>query len=82
VCGGNNPLICRDGFCCAAKRDLERGAIKVLCFYYFVDGVNYHSSGFDQRETKDHVHAPLGSISEDIRGLASILGEIRQVKLK
>ncbi len=54
----------------------------MLCFHYFVNGVDNHTGGFDQWETKNHVHAHLGSGSNNKRGLASILGEIGQVKLK
>ncbi len=51
VSGGNLVLICRDSFCGTAKIDLEGGAFEVLCFYYFVNEVDYHTGGGDQQET-------------------------------
>ncbi len=49
----------------------------MLCFHYFVNKVNHHTVGFDQREIKNCVHAHLGLGGNDKRGCAPILGEIR-----
>jgi hypothetical protein len=48
----------------------------------YVDGVNNHTGGCDQRETKNHVHTHLGSGSNDKGCLASIfhtrIGQVEQ----
>ena len=44
-------LNCRDSFCCAAKISGERGTVEVLCLYYIIIEVKYHSDGGDQQET-------------------------------
>jgi hypothetical protein len=82
VSGGSLAFNCRDCFCCAAKIDFEGGTIEVLCLHYFVYKVDNHTGGSDQWETKNRVHAHLGPGGHDKRGCTSVLGEIRQMKLK
>jgi hypothetical protein len=65
-----------------AKGDLEWGTVKVLCFHDVVYGVDDHTGGCDQQETKNHVHTYLGSGSNDKGYLASIFCRVGQVELE
>jgi hypothetical protein len=52
----------------------------VLCFHDIVDGVDNHTGGCDQRETKNCVHTHLGSGSND-KGCLVFCG-VGQVELE
>jgi hypothetical protein len=54
----------------------------VLCFHDVVDGVDDHTGGCDQWETKNHFHTPLGSGSNNKGCLASIFRRVGQVELE
>ncbi len=82
VVSGSIIIKCWDLFRCAAKLDVEWGAIQMLCFHHVVDIVGDHTGSCDQRETKNRVHAHLGSGGDNKRGWASVLGEIWQVQLE
>ncbi len=64
------------------KLNRERGAVEMLCFYYIANEVDDHTSGCDQRETKNRVHAHLGPGGDYTRGCAPILGQVRLVQLE
>jgi hypothetical protein len=65
-----------------AKINPEWGTDEVLCFHNIVDGVDNHTGGCDQGETKNHVHTHLGSVNDDKSCLASIFHRVGQVKLE
>jgi hypothetical protein len=54
------------------KINPEWGAVEMLHFHNVFDGVDNHTGGCDQRETKNHVHTHLGSGCNDKGCLASI----------
>ncbi len=50
----------RDSLCCTTHLNFERGIVMMLCFHYFINKVDYHTSGFDLWKTANHVHVHLG----------------------
>ncbi len=64
------------------KVNPEWGTVKVLYFHDIVDGVDNHTGGCDQRETKNHVHTHLGSGSNNKGWLAPIFHRVGQVELE
>ncbi len=54
----------------------------MLCFHDVVDGVDNHTGGCDQRETKNRVHTHLGSVNNNKSCLASIFCRVGQVELE
>ncbi len=65
-----------------AKVDPEWGTVDVLCIHNVVDGVDDHTGGCDQRETKNRVPTHLGSGSDDKGCLASIFCRVGQVEME
>ncbi len=80
--GGSILLNCSNSSRCVAKVNPEWGTVKVLCFHDVVDGVDNHTSGCDQRETKNRVHTHMGSISDNKGCLVSIFSRVGQVELE